>query len=197
MISLRISILPLLNQRMEYEHYKRLLAEPTFRKQFEDKSTDEFDCGKFVWTGKEEGASVLLQRVALGLEARIPTAVSLELSCQGRLTRGIANKLRDPFTLGNGGTADCYYNRAPALIEHKFALCEANPRLWQLVQTFYRDIRNKLFHGGYVTDLTADKLDYIFSVFDEVYAWCGSWCDVTSRINEVGSGKHGRPTTKG
>lgn len=197
MISLRISNLPLLNQRMEYEHYKRLLADPAFRKQFEGRSTDDFDCGKFVWAGKDEGASVLLQRLALGLEARIPVAVSLELSCQGRLTQEIAEKLRDPFTLGGSGTADCYYNRAPALIERRFALCEANPQLWELVRTFYRDVRNKLFHGGYVTDMTADKLDYIFSVFDQVYAWCDSWCDVTARINEIGSGTQGQSTTKG
>ncbi len=196
MISLCISNLPLLNQRMEYDQYKQLLASPEFRKQLEDKSTNNFDCGKFVWVGKEEGASVLLQRLTLGLEARIPIAVSLELACQGRLNRELVEMLNDPFSLQGRGTADCYYNRVPALIGVQHALCEANPDLWELVRTFYRDIRNKLFHGGYVTNLTAEKLDYIFSVFDQVYAWCDSWCNVVERINEIGSGKHGRPVIK-
>lgn len=189
MISLRISNLPLLNQRMEYAYYKRLLSDPAFRKQFENKSTDDFNCGKFVWAGVEEGASVLIQRLVLGLEATIPVAVYLELLCQDRLTRETAEKLRDPFTLKGKGTADCYYNSAPALIEGRFALRIANPELWELVRTFYKDIRNELFHGGYVTDLSADKLDYIFLVFDKVYAWCDSWCNVTTRINQIGNRK--------
>lgn len=193
MISLRISNLPVINERIEYNYYKRLLTDPTFRTQLDGNSTNNLDCGKFVWAGKEEGASVLLQRLVLGLESRIPAAVILELSCQRRLTPEIANKLRDPFTLGGRGTADCYYNRAPALIESRHALRQSNTALWELVRIFYRDIRNKIFHGGYVTDLTAAKLDYIFLVFDEIYAWCDSWCDVSTRINEIGSGKHGRP----
>lgn len=198
MISLRISRLPLVNQRMEYEHYKRLLADSAFRKQFADMSTDEFDCGKFIWAGKEEGASILLQRLVLGLEARIPTAVALELSCQGRLTQEYVEKLRDPFTLGGNrkGAAHCYYNLAPALIDSRFALKQANPELWKLVRTFYRDVRNPLFHGSYVTDLTSDKLDYIFSVFDQLYAWCNSWCDVMARLGEIGRRRDGESTAK-
>jgi hypothetical protein len=42
-----------------------------------------------------------------------------------------------------------------------------------LVRAFYREVRNKLFHGSYGTDLTAAKPDYVFSVFDRVYAWNG------------------------
>ena len=70
---------------------------------------------------------------------------------------------------------------------------EADAELWELVRTFYRGIRNKLFHGHMVTDLTAAKLDYIFSVFDRVYAWNDSWCDIITRMNEVGRGMHGPP----
>lgn len=193
MISLRFSNLPVLNQRIEYEHYKQLLADPEFRQQLDDKNRDELHCGKFVWSNKEEGSSVLLQRIVLGLEARIPAMVSLELACQERLTTDLVEKLADPFTLGSGGTAMCYYNHAPSLIEPRFALREADPELWELVRTFYRDIRNRLFHGHMATDITAAKLDYIFSVFDRVYTWNDSWCDIIGRMNEIGRGMHGLP----
>ena len=195
-MTLSTSRLRLLNQRFEYDHYRRLLSDPKFRGQFDVKETREFECGKFLWTGVQEGATVFLQRIVLGLEARIPTAVFLELSCREKLTLELAAKLEDPFRLGGSGTADCYYNRAPALIDQSFALQTAKPDLWRLVKSFYKDIRNPIFHGSYLVNLDAAKLDEIFSVFDEVYLWCDSWCDVITRLNEVGSGKHGRPQTK-
>ena len=184
MISLNSSRLPLINQRHEYEYYRHIVRDSKFRDQFSAPNNDEFECGKFIWNGFEEGATVLLQRITLGLEARIPVAVMLELSCCGRLTQPLAVKLQDPFTLKGRGTADCYYNCAPALIEPTFALRLADPELWYLVSTYYSDIRNPIFHGCYITDLSAEKFDYVFSVFDRVYAWCDSWCDVFKRMNE-------------
>lgn len=185
MISLRASRLPLINQRQEYEHYRRILRDPDFRAQFSSPENHEFKCGKFLWGGFNEGATVLLQRIALGLEARIPVAVTLELSCRGKLTEEFTARLKDPFTLKGNGTADCYYNRAPALIESRFALRQSDPELWHLVSTFYRDIRNPIFHGCYITNLSPEKFDFVFSVFDRVYAWCDSWCDVMKRMNQV------------
>jgi hypothetical protein len=196
MITLKSSRLPLLNQRFEYDYYRRILREQTFRAQFKDAGTRDFECGKFLWAGIQEGATVLLQRIVLGLEARIPTAVMLELSCRGMLTKGLIIKLQDPYNLKGSGTADCYYNCAPALIDLDFALKRAKPDLWILVKKFYKDVRNPIFHGWYLTDLDAEMFDYIFSVFDEVYAWCDTWCDVLKRINEIGSGKHGRPKAR-
>lgn len=196
MISLRASRLPLLNQRQEYEHYRRIIRDPKFRAQFSMKGVREFECGKFLWSGLEEGATVLLQRLALGLEARIPVAVTLELSCRGKLTKQLADNLQDPYSLKGKGTADCYYNRAPALIEPRFALQKADPELWNLVSTFYHDIRNPIFHGSYITDLSPEKFDYIFSVFDRVYDWCDSWCDLITRMDEIMKGVHGWPKAK-
>lgn len=189
MIKLTARKLPLMNQRLEYEHYRRVSQEPSFRAQFNSDDDRQFECGKFLWAGREEGATVLLQRIVLGLEARIPVAVMLELGCQGRLTKELIQKLSDPFQLGGRGTADCYYNRAPSLIDPRFALKTADCDLWGLVSTFYRNIRNPIFHGSYIVDLNAEKFDFIFSVFDRVYTWCDTWCDFTARFNEVGSGK--------
>jgi hypothetical protein len=196
MITLKSSRLPLLNQRFEYDHYRRILSDPTFRAQFKDAGARDFECGKFLWAGIQEGATVLLQRIVLGLEARIPIAVMLELSCRGMLTEGLIAKLQDPYKLKGSSTADCYYNCAPALIDPDFALKRAKPDLWILVKTFYKDVRNPIFHGWYLTDLDAEMFDYIFSVFDKVYVWCDTWCDVLKRINEIGSGKYGRPKAR-
>ncbi len=194
MINMRSSRLPLINQRLEYDHYRSMIREQKFRSQFSEPNNHEFECGKFIWSGLQEGATVLLQRIAIGLEARIPVAVTVELSCRGKLTEDLAEKLKDPFALNGKGTADCYYNRAPALIDPTFALQCSDPELWKLVATFYRDIRNPIFHGCYITDLSPEKLDYVFSVFDRVYAWCDSWCDFVLRMNEIMQGVHRRPT---
>lgn len=169
MITLSVSWLPLINQRLEYDYYRKLIRDEKFRAQFAGDDHRDLECGKFVWAGIQEGATVLVQRILLGIEARIPNAVALELSCRSALTPTILGKLNDPYKLGGGGTAQCYYNRAPALIEERYALAKANPRLWDLVRLFYKNFRNPIFHGSYLSDLTPEKLDYIFSVFDDVY----------------------------
>lgn len=193
MITLRSSRLPLLNQRFEYDHYRRISRDRKFRAQFIGADSRDFKCGKFIWAGIQEGATVLLQRIILGLEARIPIAVTLELTCRGNLTAELVTKLGDPYKLKGSSLADCYYNLAPALIDPNFALKQAKPELWQLIESFYKGIRNPIFHGSYLTNLDADKFDYVFSVFDSVYDWCDTWCDVLSRMNEIGSGKHSPP----
>ena len=199
MITLHSTRLPLLNQRFEYDHYRKILRDPTFRAQFTDPNARDFECGKFVWQGIQEGATVLLQRISLSFEARIPVAVSLELTCRGKITQKIIEGLEDPFSLkvkGSAGTAERYYNLVPALIEPKLALKIADPALWELVRTFYRDIRNPIFHGHYLTNLNAEKLDEIFATFDEVTTWLDSLCDIKKRMNEIRSGKYNLPGMK-
>lgn len=196
MITLSVRRLPLINQRLEYNEYRRLIRTPEFRAQFAAGASDEFHCGKFVWAGVQEGSTILVQRILLSLEARIPGLVTLELSGRGKLTARIIKKLRDPFRLRGNGTADCYYNLAPGLIDPSLGLQTANPPLWTLVETFYRDFRNPIFHGCYISDLSPEKLDEIFSVFDEVQEWCDSWCNVVTRLNEISRGLHGKVVGK-
>ena len=186
MINITVTKLPLLNQRNEYAHYKEQLRDPNFRHMVDEGTKREFACGKFVWAGVMEGVSVLLQRVVLGVEAWIPSAVLLELACQDRLTPETVEKVNDPFSLKARGTAATYFNALPSQIDDRHALKETDPELWELMRTFYRDIRNPLFHGSYISSLKATDLDYIFGQFDRVYAWCDSWCDVSARLKEVG-----------
>jgi hypothetical protein len=193
MIWFKTESLPFINQRLEYEHYKHLLKDGKFRSEVDDPTSRQLDCGKFVWANKHEGITVLLQRIVLGLEARIPTAVFIELSCQGRLTKEMISKINDPFNLGGRSMADCYYNRMPALVEERFSLSKHDAELWELVRTFYSDIRNKIFHGHFVSNMTSADLDFVFSVFDRVYDWNDSWCNATVRLNEIGQGKHTPP----
>ena len=137
---------------------------------------------------------MLIQRILLGLEARIPTLVLLELGCRHRLTRELIDQVSDPFSLKRGaGTAAIYYNVLPALVEPQFALSVSDPELWELVRSFYRNIRNKIFHGAFITDLTAAKMDYIFLEFDRVYEWTDRWCNLQDRMNEVLAGQHNFP----
>lgn len=186
MINIAVTKLPLLNQRQEYAHYKERLRDAEFRRMVDEGTLEEFACGKFVWAGVMEGVSVLLQRVVLGVEAWIPSAVLLELACQGGLTREIVEKVNDPFSLKAGGTAATYFNGLPAQIDERHALNANDPELWELMRAFYRDIRNPLFHGSVISRIMSTDLDYIFCQFDRVYAWCDSWCDVPARLNEVG-----------
>lgn len=185
MIEIRISTLPLLNQRNEFRHYKRILRDPDFRSSIESESGDEFMCGKFAWLGKEEGVSVLVQRIVMGVEAWIPNAAMIELGAQGKLTTDIAEKLSDPFKLKGRGTADCYFNSVPALIDEAFALRSYDPALWEAIKSFYRNIRNPIFHGSYISAITASDLDYIVGKFELIYGWCDVWADVDARVSET------------
>ena len=188
----------MLNQRQEFDHFSRIIRDPKFRSQFTAPRPKDFECGKFLWAGFDEGATVLIQRVVLGLEAWIPMAVGIELGCQRRLTKDLLDQLAEPFRIGTGkkSAADCYYNRAPSLIDRKHALSVSRPDLWKLVDSFYRDVRNKIFHGHFVRDITPEILDEVVSVFSDVYGWCDSWCKVIDRLNEIGAGKHGTPSAK-
>lgn len=186
MIKIRISTLPLLNQRNEFRHYKRILEDQAFRDSLEDRSSDEFTCGKFAWRGKEEGLSVLVQRLVMGIESWIPNAAMIELGAREQLTEEIAEKLSDPFKIpGARGTAECYFNAVPGLIDSSFSLKNFDPALWERMRTFYRDIRNPIFHGKFISEIAASDLDYIICQFGLVYEWCDSWCDVAERINEA------------
>lgn len=193
MINVKLERLPFLNLRLEYRHYKTLLADPKFRKTLTGSKRAEFHCGKFVWASANEGITVLLQRVILSFEASIPLSVMLELACTSRLTANMLASINDPMRLPpskgrRSGAADCYFNLLPSLVHPQHALEKSDPELWKLVQTFYREIRNKIFHGYYVTSMTPEDLDYMFSVFDRIWVWCDSWCNFEQRFNDAFKG---------
>lgn len=197
MILFKTEPLPFINQRLEYNHYKSLLTDEKFRQEVNNAEARQLDCGKFIWENKNEAITVLLQRIVLGLEARIPTAVFLELSCRGMLTKEIIAKVNDPFLLGRGSMAHRYYNCMPALVEDRFQLSKYEPELWGLMKDFYTHVRNKIFHGHFISNMNVSNLDYIFSVFDRVYCWTDSWCDVAVRLAEISQGRHMPPDVKG
>lgn len=194
MIHFKLKRLPPHNVRLEYRRYKKLLSDAAFRRSFIGDRGNEIHFGNFIWANIDEGTTVLLQRVILGFEATIPFHVTLELGCSGRLTKAVNEQLKDPMKikcLGSKkrpGTADYYYDILPAFVASKHALSNSDPELWELVRTFYRDVRNNIFHGYIITNLSLNDLDFCFSVFDRIWVWLDTWCNIEKRLNEVGNG---------
>lgn len=46
-----------------------------------------------------------------------------------------------------------------------------------MVQQFYREIRNPIFHGSQLRDVKAEPLRSVFRMFDDIFKWIDSWTD--------------------
>src|SRR2546427_4028188 len=96
-----------------------------------------------IWGGMPEDLlTLILQRTILGLESYVSAAVWMKLGELGRLTPELNRVARNPFEIRprQKGTANCYYNALPALIDPKYALKERNAILWRQVEEFYKAV---------------------------------------------------------
>lgn len=72
---------------------------------------------------------------------------------------------------------DAYFNRIPEKVDPNAGLKSRNGRLWNVVQEFYRDVRNPISHGYELCDVKAESLQQVFAMFDQIYSWIDSWSD--------------------
>ena len=131
-----------------------------------------------IWGGMPEDLlTLILQRTILGLESYVSAAVWMKLGELGRLTPELNRVARNPFEIRprQKGTANCYYNALPALIDPKYALKERNAILWRQVEEFYKAVRNKILHGYQIGSSNPEVLYPCFDMFWEIYAWVNEW----------------------
>jgi hypothetical protein len=193
--NLRVSTIPLLNVRIEFNRNRRILAAADFRARISRwRFGDPIHAEYVIWGG--EPSSLLtwfLQRAIIGAEAYVPSAVVTAAVHYGRLSADVVNATKGPFSVRSGGVANRLYNHLPGLVESDFRMKRARGSLWKNVRRFYEEVRNPLFHGSQLyTDghQHGDTLDAVLRAFDlfvETYEWVDWWLpprllDVTGSI---------------
>lgn len=175
---LKLGSLPLINIRSDFNSLLALFRNETFRKQFKG------DKGKvipvkthyFTWHGNPSTLLTYFLRDAIvGLECAISGAVWVEIASAGKMTTEISEAIKDPFSLKLRGTAACVFNGLPALVDTSFALNKANPDLWQEVKTFYREVRNPIFHAYEVADNDPEPVWKSLEFIWNIYQWLNGW----------------------
>ncbi len=81
--NLKLSFIPMLNLRYEFNMYLHLIDDKDFRNQIAD-GNQAVDAHYFTWNGMPQPLlTTILQRVILGVEAYIPIATYFELNLRG------------------------------------------------------------------------------------------------------------------
>lgn len=175
---LTLSNLPLINIRSDFNALLALFRSETFRKQFKGYKGNKIPVKThyFTWHGSPNTLlTYLLRDVIVGLECAVGGAVHFEAAVSGKMTKKISAAINDPFSLKMGGTAACVYIGLPGLIDSSIALDKAKPELWKQVKTFYREVRNPIFHAYEIGSNDPEPVWKSFELIWEVYQWLNSW----------------------
>ena len=167
--------IPKINLRDEFVYHLHLMRQAEFRDTFRKRG--DIQTPLFTWHGSQgEALSLLVQRAIAGLEAWITGAAWSELAATGRIAAHIKS-VRNPASLPGKGMAEKYYCSLPALVYEDVALDRADPGLWSLTQTLYREIRNPLMHGYQIDIATVDGVLDCFEHIAKLFRWTDTWHD--------------------
>ena len=175
--SIKLSNIPSYNLREQFYNHYHLVKSDEFANEIVNwKTGRSLETNEFSWhSWPDQFFTLLTQMSLIGLESYVCTAVHFELGAIGRLDENI-RFIKDPFSIpGDKGTAAKYYKLMPALYSKKITLPQCNPELWEELKTFYRDIRNPLFHGKQLDTSNPDDLILVFELLADVYEWIDSW----------------------
>lgn len=116
----------------------------------------------------------IIQNSILGVESYIKGAVHFELGKRKKIKENykyIANPYKIPI---GKGTVEKYYKVLPSLIGKEFSLIN-NKILWEETKTFYKKIRNPLFHGNKFSHISYESFIEILNYIVDLYEWIDSW----------------------
>lgn len=174
-----LSNVPIINLRNEFREFYRAAHSPHFLKQ-PDGRVRAVQTRYVVWLGMPmAAASIMICRSIIGLEAYVCFAVQTVGASSGRTNPALVAACASPFSLG-GGAAKSHYDRLPAMLDQGLALSVSNPALWNRTLSFYREIRNPLFHGHEFNDISNERFASLYELLAELYEWIDSWFDIQS-----------------
>jgi hypothetical protein len=147
---LKISEIPLLNARMEFNRNYRILTAPDFHTQIANwRFGSPIHASYIIWGGEPRALLTwFLQRAILGPEAYIPPVVRMAAIHYGRVSPGVLKGTADPFSMKGGSAVATFYNSLPGLVDPDFPLIRAHGSVWKKMRIFYEQVRNPLFHGS-------------------------------------------------
>lgn len=168
--------IPLINHLQECAEIYRLIHDEEFQRKCRNASpTSPVTALNFDWySWGDDLLTLLLQRAILGTESFLTGITLQEIVQRGLVSSKTRDFINNPFTLGRG-TADVYYNKLPAQVDPIYSLKVADKQLWREVQTFYREARNKVFHGYRLTSRDPAVLHPYFETLRRVFLWMDSW----------------------
>ena len=127
--------------------------------------------------------TMLLRTTIVGIECTLQTLAIEELLFSNRLTEEARSAIRNPSSLARS-MAEAYYNKIPHYVKENASLKAYDATMWKVVQQFYREIRNPIFHGSQLTDVNAESLRGLFGMFDSLFKWIDSWTD-PNRLQKI------------
>jgi hypothetical protein len=175
---LKLDNIPIYNLLHEFFRWNKEIRAQEFKDQFAIGHRQPIRTAKLIWGGMPgDLLTLILQRAILGLESYVVAAVWIELGMSGRLTPELSKTVRNPFSIPSRqrGTAACYYNALPAILDPKHALEQANDPLWQEMKNFYKDVRNKILHGYQIGSNDPVVLHEPFDMICKTYDWVNTW----------------------
>ena len=174
----QVSHVPWMNIRFEFNDLLGLFRKQRFRDQFRGHQGKQIPVRThyFTWHGRPEALLThLLREAIVGLESAVSGAVFLEALVRRVATDELLKATRNPLSLPPRGTVECVFNALPALIDPPFSLDARNPDLWQRTRTFYRELRNPVFHAYEISGHDPDPVWRALEFLWELYGWLNSW----------------------
>jgi len=175
LFGLKLSNIPLLNLRMEFNQHYALIHDREFDSHFKG-AIRPIKSPYFLWLAMpSDFLTLLLQRAILGIESYIAGAVYMGAGERGKLTPEVAKKLNNPFSLGARSAVDNVYDRLPRIASPEFSLKAMNKPLWESNRLFYTKIRNPLFHGKQIDKPNPEAVRLAFCHLAQLYEWVDAW----------------------
>ena len=185
--NLKLSGMPIINLRWDFNKLLALFRSEHFRSQFLGRKGKSVPIRThyFTWHGREGVLlSYLLRDAIVSLESAVVSAVHMEAVVRDLLTREVLEATLNPFSLPERGTAACVYNGLPSLIDPDFALEKRDKELWGRMRAFYREVRNPLFHAYEIEGRDAEPVWQCLEFLWEGFQWLNSWHAIEVFIEE-------------
>lgn len=132
----------------------------------------------FIWGGMPEDFMTLtLQRSILGVEAYLPGALFFVSGTLGVASNELMAKIRNPSSFGSKLMAANIYHRMPMSVHEELSLKHLDQKLYERTVSFYREIRNPIFHGKQLTNPGIEGLRAAFAHIAHLYEWIDYWHD--------------------
>lgn len=188
MFGIRLSGVPMLNLRRDFNSLLGLFRSKRFRAQFRGHRGEPVPIRThyFTWHGRPEVLLTYLLRDAIvWIESAVGSAMFSEALSRGVMTDDILEATKNPFLLPGRGTAHLVFNALPGLIDPKFGLNQREPDLWERTRTFYKEVRNPIFHAYEIAKSDPDPVWQALEFIQQLFHWLNSWHDIASVTGRI------------
>lgn len=162
--------IPIINIRMDFRTRHRGYSEAYQTARvggFQVKPIDQFE-----W---DDQCNYHLRESVLGLECYTKAAV---WDCLHRLGKWAEHGEAFKNPPGRGSMYQKSYCARPALLTPEISLEQWSPWLWGSTKTFYKKVRNPMFHGHRLARVQPVTMVIALQTIENIYQWIDSWYDI-------------------